>query len=143
MPSLHTEIEIDAPKYKVWRVLFHKEHWVKWNSFLFDRDSSVPFKYGQEVMLSVLRSYAEDETEFQPLVTVVQPDVCLVWVSAIPGFRSQNVFELEEVGIGRTRYIHKENFSGLLTGVFLPFIREDEQRGMERMARELKRYAER
>lgn len=59
MPSLHTEIEIDAPKYKVWRVLFHKEHWVKWNSFLCDRDASVPFKPDQEVMLSVLRSYAE------------------------------------------------------------------------------------
>ena len=142
MPSLHTEIEINAPKYKVWRVLFHKERWVKWNSFLFDRDSSVPFKQGQEVMLSVLRNLAEEETEFHPLITLVQPEVCLGWVSAIPGFRSENIFELQEIGIGRTRYIHREKFSGLLSRVFLPFIREDEQRGMGRMARELKRYTE-
>ena len=142
MPSLHTEIEIYASRQKVWRVLFDKKNWDKWNSFLFDRNPSMPFKHGQEVMLSLLRNYAEEETEFQPLVTLVQPDVCLGWVSVIPGFRNENMFELEEIGIGRTRYIHRENFSGLLTRVFLPFIREDEQRGMERMARELKRYVE-
>lgn len=142
MPSLHTEIEIDASRQKVWRVLFDKENWDKWNSFLFDRDPSMAFKHGQEVMLSLLRNCAEEETEFQPLVTLVQPEVCLGWVSVIPGFRSENIFELEEIGIGRTRYSHRENFSGLLTRVFLPFIREDEQRGMERMARELKRYVE-
>ncbi|MGE5657282.1 MAG: SRPBCC domain-containing protein [Actinomycetota bacterium] len=143
MPSLHTEIEIDAPRQKVWRVLFHKEHWAEWNSFLCDRRPSVPFQPGQKVILSLWRSDDEEETEFQPRVTVVQPQVCLGWVSEIPGFRSEIIFELEEIGVGRTRYIHRENFSGWLTRVFLPFIREDEKRGMERMARELKRYVER
>lgn len=142
MPSLHTEIEIDASRHKVWRVLLHKEHWAQWNSFLFDRDASIPFKQDQEVMLSLWRSVGEERGEFQPLVTVVQPEVCLGWVSEIPGFRCENLFELVEIGVGRTKYIHRENFSGWLTRLFLPFIREDERRGMERMARELKRYVE-
>ncbi len=142
MPSLHAEIEINAPKYQVWRVLFHKEQWHQWNSFLFDRDPSVPFQRGQAVMLSLLRSAGEEATEFQSCVTLLQPEVCLGWVSAIPGFRTENIFELEEIGIDRTKYIHQENFSGWLSQVFLPFIRVDEKRGMERMAWELKRYVE-
>jgi hypothetical protein len=52
------------------------------------------------------------------------------------------VFELQEIGVGRTKYVHKNHFSGILTRVFLPFIREDEKRGIQRMARELKRYVE-
>ncbi len=53
MPTLYTEIEINASISKVWRVLFHKENWVKWNTFLFDRDSTKAFKQGEKVMLSL------------------------------------------------------------------------------------------
>jgi hypothetical protein len=77
------------------------------------------------------------------LITRVQPNICLAWVSSIPGFRNEYVFELQEIGVGRTKYVHKTSYSGVLTRVFLPFIREDEQRGIQRMARELKRYVER
>jgi hypothetical protein len=52
------------------------------------------------------------------------------------------MFELQEIGVGRTKYIHKGNYSGILSRVFVPFIREDERRGIQRMARELKRYVE-
>ncbi|HEY9707787.1 MAG TPA: SRPBCC domain-containing protein [Oculatellaceae cyanobacterium] len=142
MTSLYTEIDISAPKQQVWQVLFQKDRWKYWNTFLFDRDSEVPFMQGQEVFLSLRRLPHEEETEFEPLITRVQPNVCLSWISSIPGFRNEYVFELQEIGVGRTQYIHKNNYSGILTRVFLPFIREDEQRGIQRMARELKRYVE-
>jgi hypothetical protein len=142
MASLYTEIDINAPKQRVWQVLFYKEQWKHWNTFLFDCDSSVSFRQGREVSLSVRRFPDEEETEFEPLVTRVQPHVCLSWVSSIPGFRNEYVFELQEIGVNRTKYVHKGNYSGILTGVFLPFIRTDELRGIQRMARELKRYAE-
>lgn len=142
MASLYTEIDISAPKQQVWQVLFQKDRWKYWNTFLFDRDSEVPFLQGQEVFLSLRRLPHEEETEFEPLITRVQPNVCLSWISSIPGFRNEYVFELQEIGVGRTQYIHKNNYSGILTRVFLPFIREDEQRGIQRMARELKRYVE-
>jgi hypothetical protein len=143
MASLYTEIEINAPKPKVWQALFQKDQWKYWNTFLFDCDSSLPFTQGQEVFLSLRRLPHEDETDIEPLVTRVQPHVCLSWVSSIPGLRNEYVFELQEIGVGRTKYIHKNYYSGLLTRVFLPFIRVDEQRGNQRMARELKRYVER
>jgi hypothetical protein len=142
MASLYTEIDINAPKHKVWGVLLQKEQWKYWNTFLFDCDSNLPFQQGQEVSLSLRRLPKEEETEFEPLVTRIQPEVCLSWVSSIPGFRNEYVFELQEIGVGRTKYVHKNNYSGILTRVFLPFIREDELRGIQRMARELKRYVE-
>lgn len=143
MASLYTEIEINAPKHQVWRALFQKHQWRRWNTFLFDCDSSQVFRQGQEVFLSLRRVPDEEETEFEPLVTIVKPDICLSWVSSIPGFRNEYVFELQEIGVGRTKYLHKINYSGILTGVFLPFIREDERQGIRRMARELRRYVER
>jgi hypothetical protein len=63
-------------------------------------------------------------------------------VSGIPGFVSEQVFELQDIGRDRTKYIHQENFSGTLTRLFLPFIRSDEQQGIRRMARELKYFVE-
>ena len=142
MPTLYTEIEINAPLSQVWLVLFHKEYWVKWNTFLFDRDSTKPFKPGEDVKLSLWRTQGEDETDFQPTVTLVQPEVSLAWVSQIPGFRDRHIFELQKIGVRRTKYVHREEFSGWLTRLFLPFIKEDEKKGMERMAYELKQYLE-
>lgn len=110
---------------------------------MFDCDPVHPFKLGEETSLSLRRFPEEEETEFQPLVTVLQPEVCLAWVSQIRGFRNEYVFELMDIGIDRTRYVHRNIFSGFLTPVFLPFIREDEQQAIKRMARDLKRYVER
>ncbi|NEP41156.1 MAG: SRPBCC domain-containing protein [Okeania sp. SIO2H7] len=142
MPTLYTEIEINAPIRKVWLVLFHKEYWVKWNTFLFDRDPTQPFKLGEKVKLSLWRTYKEEETEFQPTITLLEPEVSLAWVSQFPGFRSRHTFELQKTGFRRTKYVHNQEIYGFLTRVFLPFIKDDEKKGMERMAYELKQYLE-
>ena len=140
--SLYTEIEINAPHQRVWQALFQKDQWKHWNTFLYDCDSNVPFRKGHEVQLSLRRLPHEEETELEVLVTQIQTNICLSWMSSIPGFRNDYVFELQQIGLGRTKYIHKNYYSGILTRFFLPFIREDEQRGNQRMARELKRYVE-
>jgi hypothetical protein len=142
MTSLYTEIEINASQQRVWQALFQKDKWIHWNTFLFDCDSRVTFQQGQQVILSLRRLPHQEETEFEPVVTQVQPNVCLSWVSSIPGFRNEYIFELQEIGWRRTKYVHKSNYSGILTRVFLPFIREDERQGIQRMARGLKRYVE-
>lgn len=113
-----------------------------WNTFLYDRDPGQPFAQGQAIFLSLRRVAGETETEFQPRITLVQPGTCLCWVSAIPGFVSESVFELQDIGSDRTKYTHQATFSGVLTRMILPFIREEEQQGMRRMAWELKQYVE-
>lgn len=143
MPSLYTEIEINAPKIAVWRALIGKQDWLRWNTFLYDRNAALPFKQGQTVHLSLKRSREEAETEFEPRIVVLQPSVCLRWIYTAPGFRSEHTFELQEIGRDRTKYIHQETISGPATVLFLPFLRRDEQQGLRRMARELKNYVER
>jgi hypothetical protein len=142
MPSLYTEIEIEASKSAVWKALLRKDDWLKWNTFLYDRNPFLPFEQGYSVQLSLRRRHEETETEFEPRITLLQPNVCLQWVSIAPGFRSEHVFELQEVGWKRTKYVHRENLSGVVTKFFLAFLRQDEQQGLQRMARELKRYVE-
>jgi hypothetical protein len=142
MPSLYTQIEINAPKSAVWRSLVRKETWLHWNTFLYDRNPDQPFVQGQTVQLSLRRLREESETEFQPQVTLLIPEVCLRWVAIAPGYRSEHVFELQDIGRDRTQYIHQEHCSGAMTTLLMPFLRQDEQQGLKRMARNLKYYVE-
>ncbi|NJL85624.1 MAG: SRPBCC domain-containing protein [Leptolyngbyaceae cyanobacterium SM1_1_3] len=142
MPSLYIEIEIEASRAKVWQALIKKENWYWWNTFLFDCDPQKTFQLGQSVLLALQRTEGEEESEFQPTVVRLQPNLYLQWVSTAPGFKSEHIFELQDIGIDRTKYIHRERLSGLLSGLFLTFLRQDEKRGLQRMARQLKRYVE-
>ncbi|MGF1570190.1 MAG: SRPBCC family protein [Nodosilinea sp.] len=142
MPSLYTEITINAPRFAVWDALVRKEEWHRWNTFLYDCDPNLPIRQGGEIFLALRRLEGEDETEFQPRVLMVQPNRSLRWMSRVPGFISEHVFELEGVGPNRTKYIHQERVSGLLSRVFLPFIRRDEKEGLRRMTQQIKRYVE-
>lgn len=142
MPSLYAEIEINAPLKMVWQAIVQKEQWKYWNTFLYDCDASQPLEQGSEVLLSLRRLPGDEETEFQPRITLVHPPRCLKWQATIPGFSSEHVFELLDLGLGRTKYVHCQTLSGTLIRFLLPFIRRDEQQGMRRMAWELKQYAE-
>lgn len=142
MTTLKTETEINAPKRLVWQALTVKQKWHHWNTFLFDCDAQKPFQPWEEVFLALRRLPREHKTEFQARVTLLQPEICLRWVSSIPGFRNQSIFELQEIDFRRTKYVHQSRFYGWLEPIFLPFIRKDELTGMRRMARELKHYTE-
>lgn len=141
MPSLYAAIEIDAPKERVWQILLHKEKWLYWNTFLYDRAPQQPFEQGKDVFLSLKRVPGEEEIEFQPLVTLIEPRVCLIWFSQMSGLRNEHVFELQDIG-NCTKYTHRSHFSGWLTRLTLPGIRRAEQQGLRRMAGELKYYVE-
>lgn len=142
MPSLYTAIEIEAPRSRVWQILLEKDRWKYWNTFLYDCDPTCAIEQGREISLSLLRVPGEDEIQFRPLVTLVQPTFCLKWLSTIPGLRNEHVFELQDIDRDRIQFIYQQNFSGAFTRFFLPFVRQDEQKGIRRMAWELKSYAE-
>ncbi|MGF1489313.1 MAG: hypothetical protein ACFBSE_19670 [Prochloraceae cyanobacterium] len=142
MRSLYAEIEINAPKHLVWQALIVKERWLYWNTFLYDCDRTKGFELGNQVFLSLRRLPRDEETEFLATVIRFEPEFCLKWVSSLPGLRNEQVFQLQEIGIDKTKYLHQDIFSGILTGVFVPFIRQDELKGLRRMARQLKIYVE-
>ncbi|MEL7332478.1 MAG: SRPBCC domain-containing protein [Cyanobacteria bacterium J06560_2] len=142
MPSLYTEIDINAPQGVVWDTLVRKDQWRFWNTFLYDCDPGLRLARGNEIFLAMQRLEGDEETEFQPVITMMRPPYMMRWVSTIPGLRSEHVFELRENMPGRTHYVHREVFSGILSKVFLPFIRQDERQGLRRMAQQLKMHVE-
>lgn len=143
MPSLYTEIAINAPRALIWQALIEKEAWAYWNTYLYDADPNQPLELGRSVWLSLRRIPGDAPTEFQSRILVMQPNACLRWTSSIPGFTCEQSFELQDCDHDRTQYIQRSRFSGYLTRLFLPFIRQDEQQGIRRMAWELKQYVER
>jgi len=142
MPSLYAEIDINAPQGVVWESLVRKDQWRFWNTFLYDCDPGLRLARGNEIFLAMQRLEGDEETEFQPLITMMRPPYMMRWVSTIPGLRTEHVFELRENVPGRTRYMHREVFSGILSKVFLPFIRQDERQGLRRMSQQLKMHVE-
>ena len=142
MPTLHAEIAMSAPRSLVWESLCRNDQWHLWNTFLFDKTSHQTLTRGHSLVLSLQRLPREPKTQFQAFVTTVEPDTCLRWVAIAPGYRSEHIFELYDLEGQRTRYSHKERISGILSPIFFPFVRKDEQRGIRRMAMELKEYVE-
>ncbi|MGF1459878.1 MAG: SRPBCC family protein [Leptolyngbyaceae cyanobacterium] len=143
MATLRTEIEINAPRAVVWEALICKDEWRRWNTFLFDADPALKIQPGKEIYLSVRRLEDDEFTVFEPLITLLQPQSCLRWRAKMPGFKSEHAFEIQDLSPYRTLYTHTERYHGVLSNIFLPFIRQDEKQGMKRMARQLKRYVER
>ena len=143
MSSVYLSIEIAAPRSLVWRILTAKERWHRWNTFLFDCDPNLPFALDREVLLGLRRLPEEEPTIFRPRVTGFYPETCLCWQSQIPGLRSETRFELQDLGPARTQYIYSGRGRGLLARIVLPLLRRDERQGGQRMAWELKDYAER
>lgn len=143
MPSFYTHVEINAPRALVWEILIRKDQWRWWNTFLYDGNPAQPFRPGEAVSLGLCRLEGDELTDFESVVTLMQPQQCLGWRSQLPGFSSEHRFELQDLGPYRTHYIHRERITGLLSKVFWPFIRQDEKQGLQRMAHQIKRHAER
>ena len=142
MPTLYAEVDINAPQTVVWEALMRKDRWRYWNTFLYDCDPGIAIARGNELFLAMQRLEGDEETEIQPLITMLRPPSVMRWTVSIPGLKTEHVFELRERMPGRTQYLHRETFSGILSKVFLPFIRQDERQGLRRMAQQLKMHVE-
>ena len=142
MPTLYAEIDINAPQSLVWEALMRKDRWRYWNTFLYDCEPGIQIARGNELFLAMQRLEGDEETEIQPLITMLRPPSLMKWTASIPGLKTEHTFELQERMPGRTRYLHRETFSGILSKVFLPFIRQDERQGLRRMAHQLKMHVE-
>jgi hypothetical protein len=143
MPSLYTETVINAPIRHVWRILSDKDHWMYWNTYLYDCSFRLPLAPNRNILLALRRVPGDDPIEFQANIHLYQPPHCLSWRASIPGFQNRTTFELEDLGDRCTQYRHQESYSGTFSRFALRFIRDDQQTGMKRMARELKVFAER
>ncbi len=142
MKAIHTEIEIDAPDQKVWRVLTDFAAYPEWNPFVRRVEGQV--RVAARLHVTIQPSGAKGMS-FRPTVLVAEPNRELRWLGHLwlPGiFDGEHSFSIEPLGEGRVRFVHWERFKGLLVPFLSNMLDGDTQRGFEEMNRALKLCAE-
>ena len=117
MREIRDEIEIDAPPDRVWSVITDFDSYPEWNPFV--QRISGPVEEGAKLDVRIVPP-GKRGMGFKPTVLKVEPRRELAWLGKllVPGlFDGEHHFELEELDGGRTRFIQREVFKGLLTGI--------------------------
>ena len=105
MKEIHTEIEIQAPGDRIWRVLTDFATYPDWNPFI--RRVVGEIKVGSRFHVVVQPSGGKAKS-FRPEVLVVDPCRELRWLGHlwVPGlFHGEHAFVIEPRGEGRVRFI--------------------------------------
>ena len=139
---IHTEIDIDAAPEAVWSVLVDLDRYADWNPFVVSASGRVAIG---ERLVNRLQPPGGRAMTIKPSVTAVDTARLFEWLGHL-GFRGlfdgRHRFELEPLPGGGTRFLHTEEFSGLLAGLLLLFIRDDTTAGFEAMNDALRGRAE-
>lgn len=143
MPTIETQIVIEASAGKVWGILTDFPAMPDWNPFI-RKISGSPAPGGR---LSVeIEPPGQSAMTFQPTVLVASPDAELRWLGTIMGrwvFAGEHYFILEPMGLRTTRFTHGERFSGLLGPLLMRGrMLEATKQGFSAMNGALKRRAE-
>jgi hypothetical protein len=141
MIELVTEVAIEAPRPAVWDILADWARYGEWNPYV--RAISGSMKVGALLSVTVSPPGGMSRT-FHPVVTRVEPNQAFAWAWAMwrPAlFIGEHIFELEDQPDKRTRLVHREEFSGLLTPLHRLSRFEVTRRGFEAMNQALSRRA--
>lgn len=139
--SLQTEIIINAPAEKVWNVLMDFEKYPEWNPFILSIT-------GQAVVGNQIKAVLKNgngTSVFKPKVLVADKNKAFEWLGSlpIPGiFNGQHHFKIERISDSQVKFIHGEQFSGLLAGLIMKQIGEATQQGFIAMNKALKERVE-
>ncbi len=142
MKELHSEIEIDAPAERVWRVLTDFASYPQWNPFI--RSISGEPTTGERLRARIEPPGGRGMT-FKPKVLNAEANRELRWVGhlLVPGlFDGEHSFTIEPLGGNRIRFVQREAFKGVLVSLFARSLEANTQRGFEQMNRALKARAE-
>jgi hypothetical protein len=137
-----TAIEIEAKPDLVWAALIDFSSYADWNPFVRSIE-------GSPVLGAQLRVTIEPpggrRMSFRPHVMTVTEMRELRWKGKLFAqglFDGEHYFQLEPVGVNRTRLLHGEQFSGLLVRSMRRSLTGTTRLGFEAMNRALKRRSE-
>src|SRR5919108_4059469 len=140
MREIRSEIEIDAPVERVWTILTDFQDFEKWNPFIVRAEGQL--RRGERLAVTI-RPPGRRATTFRPTVVTHEPNRELRWLGrlVVPGiFDGEHSHEVESLPGGRTTYIQRERFTGILVGVVGGIIR-DTEKGFREMSEALKARA--
>lgn len=139
---IETEIEIDAPAERVWDILTDFQEYPNWNPFIKELG-------GKPAVGEKLRMFIQPPggkgIGIKPTVLKSDENRELRWLGKIliSGlFDGEHYFRIEPIHENRARFVHGENFSGILVGLFAKSLDEGTLRGFQEMNAALKKRAE-
>ena len=142
MRVIKTEIDISAPKEKVWDILVDFENYPKWNPFIISIKGELKVRKRLEV---IIQTGDSKKFRFQPRVTSYKKYREFSWLGSVMIyglFDGHHVFEIKEIGNGKSRLIHRENFSGLLVPLMWKQLNHKTRLGFDQMNKSVKELAE-
>lgn len=114
--QLRTELEILAAPEKIWEILLDFGRYQEWNPFIVSLKGEAQMDQRLEVCVALPENGGT--RTFRPIVTTCEAPLTLAWRGELGFawlFAGHHVFELHPLSEGRTRFVHSENFTGLLT----------------------------
>jgi hypothetical protein len=143
MRELTTDIDIGARPSRVWEVLMDFGAYPSWNPFIRRIAGSPAVGSRLEV---TMEPPGGKPMRFTPNVLALRPNREFRWKGRLffPGlFDGEHVFEIEPVGTGRSRFVQRERFSGILVPFLWKTLDTKTRRGFVAMNRALKARSER
>ncbi len=142
MKTIKTKIIIDAPLSKVWNILMDHSSYPSWNPFLLSISGST--QVGETISVSFHQENKKPMV-FKPVVLKNETNSEFRWLGHlfVKGlFDGEHYFKLESISDNQTRFIHGENFTGLMAGVILKMIGDSTLKGFNNMNKAIKIRAE-
>lgn len=143
MKEIRTETVIKAHPEKVWNVLMDFYSYADWSRFIksIEGDGEV----GSELKVK-MRSPEGKEREFKSKVLVKEPEKEFRWKGELGGmgslFTGEHYFVIEPMEEERTRFVHGEKFTGMLTPMLWRSLNIDTRKGFLEFNKAIKRRAE-
>lgn len=140
--NLTADIEISAPAGKVWDILTDTQAYSKWNPFITKVEGR--YELGKKVSLSFLIPSGR-RMRADAVISSYEPEYELAWRGNLltPFLMDvEHYFRLEPAKGNSTRLIQGENFSGVLTPLFMKILRHEVLTAYRLMNNSLKERAE-
>ncbi|MFX0115661.1 MAG: SRPBCC family protein [Candidatus Hodarchaeota archaeon] len=140
--ELRTEIVINASAEKVWNQLMDFESYSEWNPFV----KKISGEQRESAKLRVnLQPNGGREMTIKPKITKCNPNEQFAWKGKlfIPRlFDGEHIFEIKPISESQIRFIHREEFRGLLMRPILRSVGKKTRQGFEEMNKALKERVE-
>lgn len=142
MPTITTDIIINASAEKVWSTLIAFADYPSWNPFI--RNIEGELKAGGRLTVSI-QPPGKKTIKFNSTILEIDPHRKLCWLRILflpEVFDGEHCFEIEPLEDGTVKFIHSENFSGILSSVLFSFISTVTKKGLIAMNEALKARCE-
>jgi hypothetical protein len=138
MKSINAEITVNAPAKAVWEALTDLDEYANWNPFVIEAEGKVAV--GSRLAVRI-QPPGKKATKFRPTVTVADEGKKFEWLGhlGVRGlFDGRHQYLLEETADGGTRFVQREEFTGVLVPLVMRMLGANSRAGFEAMNQALK-----